>query len=102
MGVPQLFYRRALQLFAWRFAAKDGDFLLAKKMSTEESEEILENYILQKKGKIKESLFFYAAGITRQNILQEAYAGTGDGLNACFGGLIEFEHFIGLIEEGDN
>lgn len=61
MGNPSIFYKRALQNFAHCLAAEDNNFSLAKKLYKEESNEILEDFILQKKNKVDEKLFFYDA-----------------------------------------
>lgn len=101
MGNPSIYYKRSLQNFAHCLAAEDNNFSLAKKLYEEESEEVLEDFILQKKDEIDEKLFFYDAGRTCQVVIQEAYEEGCDALNASIGGLNEFEYFIGICEDDE-
>lgn len=102
MGSPSVFYKRALQNFAYCLAAEDNNFSLSKKLYKEKSEEDLESFILQKKNEIDEKLFFYDAGRTCEIVMQAAYEEGCDAWNASCGGLNEFEYFIGLISNEDN
>lgn len=101
MGNPDIYYKRALQNFAHCLAAEDNKWSLAKKLYEEESEEVLEEYILKRKSEMDERLFFYDAGRTCQVIFHEAYEEGCDPLNASIGGINGFNYFIGL-EEDDN
>lgn len=95
MGCPHMFYKMALQDFAHCLTYMD-DTKLAKELSTEESEEKLEQYILQKKEQIEEKEFFFEAGRTFEHVANEAYEMGNDAMNASLGGLYEFECLIGL------
>ena len=101
MGNPYIFYKRALQNFAHCLAAEENNFSLAKKLYKEESDEVLEDFILKKKNEINEKLFFYDAGRTCQVVMQEADEEGCDALNASCGGITEFEYFIGIQEDDD-
>jgi hypothetical protein len=101
MGNPHVFYKRALQNFAHCLAAEDNNFSLARKLYEEESDEVLEDFILKKKNEINAKLFFYDAGQTCQVVMQEADEEGCDALNASCGGLTEFEYFIGIREDDD-
>ena len=98
MGNPHVFYKRALQNFAHCLAAEENKWTLAKKLYEEESEEVLEDYILKRKSEMDERLFYYDAGRTCQVIFHEAYEEGCDPLNASCGGISEFDYFIGLKE----
>ena len=99
MGNPSIFYKRALQNFAHCLAAEENQWALAKKLYEEESEEVLEEYILKRKSEMDEQLFFYDAGRTCQVIFHEAYEEGCDAMNASCGGIGEFNSFIGLKSE---
>lgn len=102
MGNPRVFYKRALQNFAYCLAAEDDNFKLARQLYKEESEEVLEDFILKRKNEMDEKLFFYDAGRTSQVVMQEAYEEGCDAMNASCGGLNEFDYFIGLTGDEDN
>lgn len=102
MGNPDIYYKRALQSFAHCLAAEDNNWSLARKLYEEESETVLEEFILQKKCEMDEKQFFYDAGRTCQVIFHEAYEEGCDPLNASIGGIYEFECFIGLINDEDD
>lgn len=101
MGCPDIYYKRALQNFAHCLAAEDNDWLLARQLYEEESYSILESFILQKKEEMNEKLFFYDAGQTCQVVLNEAEEEGCDAMNASFGGLVEFEYFVGIRNDED-
>ena len=101
MGNPTIYYKRALQDFAYNLAWEDEDFYTANRLIEENSIEVLETYIAFQKDKMDENLFFYNAGHTTVNIINQAYEEGGDPLNASIGGLNEFEYFIGIREEDD-
>lgn len=101
MGNPSVFYKRALQNFAHCLAAEDDKWALAKQMYEEESEEVLEEYILKRKSEMDERQFYYDAGRTCQVIFHEAYEEGCDSLNASCGGVSEFNGFIGLKEDSE-
>lgn len=100
MGNPRIYYKRALQCFAHCLTYME-DKKLAKELCEEESEEKLEQFILQKKEQIDEKEFFYNAGRTCQGVLDEAADEGCDPFNACCGGLVEFEYFIGLRNDDE-
>ena len=99
MGNPDIYYKRALQNFAHCLAAEDNKWALAGELYEEESEEVLEEYILKRKAEMNERLFFYDAGRTCQVIFHEAYEEGCDPLNASIGGINGFNYFIGLEED---
>lgn len=97
MGCPHVYYKQALQSFAYALAYME-DAKLAKKLFEETDEEKLENFILQKKKQMKEKEFYYDAGRASQLVLDEAEEECCDALNASIGGINEFERFIGLLQ----
>ena len=99
MGNPDIYYKRALQNFAHCLAAEEDKWSLAKQLYEEESEKVLEEYILKRKSEMDERLFFYNAGRTCQVIFHEAYEEGCDPLNASCGGISAFNYFIGLEED---
>lgn len=100
MGNPSIYYKRALQDFACCLAHEDDDCKLAKELYIEDSIDILESYILEKKNQFDEKLFFYNAGHASQHIFDEADEEGCDAVNAACGGINEFEYFVGLNEDG--
>ena len=98
MGCPHIYYIRALQMLAHALAY-NTDIKLAKELADETDEEILEKFILLKKGKLSDKEFYYAAGGATQATIEEAYEAGCDPLNASISGIAEFEDFIGLEEE---
>lgn len=96
MGNPHIYYKRALQNFAHCLATEEDKWSLAKQLYDEESEEVLEEYILKRKSEMDERLFFYDAGRTCQVIFHETYEEGCDPLNASCGGIGEFNVFIDL------
>lgn len=99
MGNPSIYYKRALQNFAHCLAAEDNKWILAKKLHEEESNAVLESFILEKKGEMDEKQFFYNAGRACQCTFDEACEEGGDAMNASCGGIIQFEYLIGLREK---
>lgn len=102
MGNPSIFYKRALQSFAHCLAAEEDKWSLAKQLYEEDSEEILEEYILKRKSEMDERQFFYDAGRTCQVIFHEEHEEGCDALNASIGGINGFDYFIGLTGDEDN
>lgn len=104
MGSPSIYYKRAIQDFAYCLASEEDDFKLAKELYIENSVERLEKYISEKKISFDEKLFFYNAGLASQHIIYEADKEGCDAVNAACGGIVEFEDFIGLphIEYGES
>lgn len=97
MGCPDIYYKQAIQDLAYLLACEE-DLKLARKMYEEDSEEKLEQFILEQKSKISEKKFYYNAGISCQSVFYEADQEGCDALNASAAGIIEFEYFIGLKE----
>jgi len=101
MGNPDIYYRRVLQTFASALAIRNEE-TNAKKFLEEENISKLETYILKQKLETETKFFYYDAGRTLQQELENIYYNEGiDALNACFGGFILFEELIGIIEEED-
>lgn len=102
MGCPDIYYKRALQNFAHCLAAENDNWSLALKLYEEESESVLESFILERKNEMDEKHFFYDAGRTCQVIFHEAYEEGCDAMNASCGGVYGFECFIGLRDDEDD
>lgn len=102
MGCPDIYYKRALQHFAHCLAAEGNDWSLARKLYEEESNAILENFILEKKSEMDENLFFYDAGRACQITFDEACEEGCDAMNASCGGIVEFEYLIGIMNDGED
>lgn len=98
MGCPGIYYKRALQYFAHALAYEDNK-KIAEELSKEKSEEKLEDFILKKKKVYDEREFYYDAGRTSQQVVNEANEEGCDAFNACIGGLGMFVDFIGLEDE---
>lgn len=96
MGNPNIFYKRALQNFAYCLASEENKWTLARQLYEEESEEVLEEYILKRKSEMDTLLFFFDAGRACQVIFHEATEEGCDAMNASCGGIGEFTSFIGL------
>lgn len=99
MGNPSMYYKRAIQDFAYCLAYEENNYKLAKELYEEDSEDELKKYILYQKNKMDEKLFFYNAGLTSQHVLDDADEEGCDAANAACGGITEFEYFIGLKED---
>jgi hypothetical protein len=95
MGCPDIYYKRALQCFSYALAY-DIDFKLARKLEKETSEEILEEFILNKKNEIPEKEFYFLAGRTEEFVFNESDQDGCDAMNASIAGLGIFEDFIGI------
>lgn len=101
MGNPIKYYKKALQTFAYSLNYL-SDQNKAKAMFEEQNTEIMEKDILEWKNKMTEKEFYYEAGKASENILAKASKEDGcDGFNACVGGLISFEDFIGITDEDE-
>ena len=95
MGVPEWLYKRALQNLAHGLAYTESA-KKAKQLNEEPSEEVLKQFIFEKKEKISEKEFYYLAGRATQCTIDEAYDMGTDPLNACIGGIGLFEELIGI------
>lgn len=91
MECPHIYYKRAIQYFAYAIAYMEGSEF-AEELLEETSEEKLETFILNNKEQMNEKLFYYDAGRASQSVIEEGC----DPLNASLGGIEEFEDFIGL------
>lgn len=98
MGCPSIYYKRALQYFAYGLVSLK-DKKLAEELYNEQSESNLKNFILKIKENCSLKQFYYDAGRTAQIVLDEANNEGCDAFNACIGGLNMFEDFIGLSED---
>ena len=101
MGNPDRYYKMILQKFASiLFQNEPNNEVKANELYKENKTEILETEILKCKSAIMEKMFYYEAGIAVTQIYKDVYQNEGcDGLNACFGGINEFEAFIGIDDE---
>ena len=96
MGVPKWYYIRALQNFAHALAYNDS-VKKARQLNEETSEEVLKQFILEKKEEISDKEFYYLAGRATQCAIDEADEIGVDFLNAAAGGIGMFEEFIELV-----
>ena len=97
MGVPEWHYKRALQNLAHALAYKENS-KKAKQLNEETSEEVLKQFIFEKKEEISEKEFYYLAGRATQCTINEAYDVGPDAFNAAAGGIWLFEELIGIGE----
>jgi hypothetical protein len=95
MGVPEWHYIRALQNLAHALAYTENA-KKAKQLNEEPSEEVLKQFIFEKKAEISEKEFYYLAGRATQCTIDEAYDMGTDPLNACIGGIGLFEELIDI------
>lgn len=95
MGVPEWHYIRALQNLAHALAYTESA-KRAKQLNEEPSEEVLKQFIFEKKAAISSNEFYYLAGRATQCTIDEAYDMGTDPLNACIGGIGLFEELIGI------
>lgn len=104
MGCIENYYKKVLQTFAY-YLTYDNDIQRADQLNVENDIEVLKEFILTKKQGMSTEKFFYEASRTSMYVLDEINNSGGcDIFNACIGGLIEFENFIGLgmeLEEPD-
>ena len=96
MGVPKWHYIRALQNFAHALAYNDS-VKKARQLNEETSEEVLKQFILEKKEEISDKEFYYLAGRATQCTIDEADEMGIDSLNAAACGIGMFEEFIELV-----
>lgn len=95
MGIPEWHYIRALQNFAHALAYTESA-KRAKQLNEEPSEEVLKQFIFEKKAEISSNEFYYLAGRATQCTIDEAYDMGTDPLNACIGGIGLFEELLGI------
>lgn len=97
MGSPRKYYREALKNMTYNLTYIE-DKEKAKKL-LDESNEILEDIILNKKKELSVQDFYFKAGESAQQTLIDADNDNCDAFNACIAGIIEFEQLIGLLRE---
>ena len=100
MGVPEIYYIRALQYFAHALAYNDS-VKKAKELQAETSEDILKQFIFQKKTELSDKNFYYLAGRATQCVIDETYEEGTDAFNASACGIWLFEEVIGIEESED-
>ena len=89
MGYPDVYYKKFLISFL-------RNLRVAINMS-ELSEDDLESMVLLKKQNITEKEFYYEAGLSVARTIDEIVINDScDKINACIGGLVNFEEFIGV------
>ena len=93
MGNPSLYYRKALQQFTHNLLI-DLDVEMARKMKDEKSVDILEFEIKDIKERIDKYDFIFEAGFVAGNLLCSVSDNVYDDINACLGGVNDFEDFI--------
>ena len=72
----------------------DSDIEMARKMQDEKSIDILEFEIKNIKERIDKYDFIFEAGFVAGNLLCSVSNNVYDDINACLGGVNEFEEFI--------
>jgi len=102
MGCPEIYYKQAIRNFAHALAYNMNGKDFATKLYEEKSDEIIENFIKEKKETCDEKQFYYDAGRASQLVQDMAENEGIDAFNACIGGLISFDQLIGLEEEDDD
>jgi hypothetical protein len=95
MGVPEWHYKRALQNLAHALAYSESP-KKARQLNEETSEEVLKQFIFEKKAKISEKEFYYLAGRATQFTIDEADEMGIDSLNAAACGIGMFEDVIDI------
>lgn len=100
MGIPRIHYIRALQNLAHGLAYNES-VKKAKRLNEELSEEVLTNFIFEKKKELSEKDFYYMAGRATQCTIEEAHDIGIDAFNAAAGGISMFEELIGIEEVED-
>ena len=89
MGCPDVYYKRILILFLRNLGVDIS--------VSELSEDNLESMVLLEKQNITEKDFYYEAGSSVAQIMAESIVNDScDRVNACIGGLVNFEEFIGV------
>ena len=96
MGDTSLYYKEALQELAYQLLL-DRNQKLAASYREDNNIDELEKIIIEEKSKISERKFYYNAGIAMCKVFTRVdMEGYTDPFNACIGGMIDFEHFIGV------
>ena len=93
MGNPSLYYRKALQQFTHNLLI-DSDVEMARKMQDEKSVDILESEVKNIKENINKYDLMFEAGFVAGNLLCSVSNNVYDDINACLGGVNDFEDFI--------
>ena len=89
MGCPDVYYKRILILFLRNLGVDISVSGL--------SEDDLESMVLLEKQNIAEKDFYYEAGSAAVEIMAESIVNDScDRVNACIGGVVNFEEFIGV------
>ena len=89
MGCPDVYYKRILILFLRNLGVDIN--------VSELSEDNLESMVLLEKQNITEKDFYYEAGLSVARTIDEIVINEScDKINACIGGLVNFEEFIGI------
>ena len=89
MGCPDVYYKRILILFLRNLGVDIS--------VSELSEDNLESMVLLEKQNITEKDFYYEAGSAVTQIITESILNDScDKVNACIGGVVNFEEFIGV------
>lgn len=92
MGCPDVYYKKILILFLRNLGVAINILEL--------SEDNLESMVLLEKQNISEKDFYYEAGLAVAQIISESvFDDSCDKVNACIGGLVDFEELIGIGEE---
>lgn len=90
MGCPDVYYKRILILFLKNLGVDIS--------MSELNEDNLESMVLLEKQNITEKDFYYEAGLAVAQIMTGSIVNDScDKVNACIGGLVNFEEFIGVM-----
>ena len=102
MGNVSYWYKKTLQSFA--DAITYGEYeKITKSVLEEESEETLENFILEYRQNININEFYLNAGIITNQIMSESTTVGNDSANAAIAALCSFMELIGIESEvGDS
>ena len=101
MGNVSYWYKKTLQSFADAITYGEYDEI-TKSVLEEESEETLENFILEYRQNININEFYFNAGIVTNQIVSETRTIGNDSFNAAMFALCNFMELIGLESEEDN
>lgn len=107
MGCPGVYYKMCLQYLASSLLFMEDMEVageLVEKLFEEESEAVLEEFILSKKKEIDEKEFYFEAGWAGQFMIENVLYknDTNDELNAVISGVSMFRDFLGLQDNKEN
>ena len=102
MGSPTMWYKEALENFAYLLLMKETNSISQNRSISESVDQMsieeLETTIQNNAQNFNNKMYFYHAGIAAAQMIEKAGKGC-DSLNAAAGGLSEFEDLIGLYDD---